>query len=127
VVSITPQLHCTPGKDPVPILQEAGWAPGPVWMDRKSRPHRDSIPDCPARSSVTIPTELPSPLYSPHERVNFSPACNRRNIHLENCVPFGFSEISYCVLKFSKYKLEHYSVNCTWFKGSDLVEGPLFD
>jgi hypothetical protein len=21
----------TPGKDPVPILQEAGWAPGPVW------------------------------------------------------------------------------------------------
>ena len=21
----------TPGKDPVPNLQEAGWAPGPVW------------------------------------------------------------------------------------------------
>jgi len=21
----------TPGKDPVPIAQEAGWAPGPVW------------------------------------------------------------------------------------------------
>jgi hypothetical protein len=21
----------TPGKDPVHILQEAGWAPGPVW------------------------------------------------------------------------------------------------
>jgi hypothetical protein len=21
-----------PGKDPVPIVQEAGWAPGPVWM-----------------------------------------------------------------------------------------------
>ena len=20
-----------PGKEPVPILQEAGWAPGPVW------------------------------------------------------------------------------------------------
>jgi hypothetical protein len=20
-----------PGKDPVPIVQEAGWAPGPVW------------------------------------------------------------------------------------------------
>jgi len=25
----------------------------------KSRPHRDSIPDRPARSSVTVPTELP--------------------------------------------------------------------
>ena len=22
----------TPGKDPVPIVQEVGWAPGPVWM-----------------------------------------------------------------------------------------------
>jgi len=50
-----------PGKDPVPILQEAGWAPGPVWTGGKSRPHRDSIPDRPARSSVAIPTELPGP------------------------------------------------------------------
>jgi len=39
----------TPGKDPVPILQEAGWAPGPVWTGGKSRPHRDSIPYRPAR------------------------------------------------------------------------------
>jgi len=21
-----------PGKDPVPVVQEAGWAPGPVWI-----------------------------------------------------------------------------------------------
>ena len=41
----------------VPILQEGGWAPGPVWTDGKSRPHRDSIPDRPAHSSVAIPTE----------------------------------------------------------------------
>jgi len=39
-----------PGKTQVPILQEAGWAPGPVWTGGKSRPHRDSIPDRPARS-----------------------------------------------------------------------------
>ena len=51
--------HFTPGKDPVPILQETGWAPGSVWTGGKSRPHRDSIPDSPARSSVAIPTELP--------------------------------------------------------------------
>ena len=31
VVSSTPRPHFTPGKVPVPILQEAGWAPGPVW------------------------------------------------------------------------------------------------
>jgi hypothetical protein len=30
-VSITPRPLFTPGKDPVPIVQEAGWAPGPVW------------------------------------------------------------------------------------------------
>ena len=52
----------TPRKDPVPIVQEARWAPGPVWMGGKSCPHQDSIPDGPACSSVAIPTELPGPL-----------------------------------------------------------------
>ena len=50
VVCRTPRPHFTPGKDPVSILQEAGWAPGPVWTGGKSRPHRDSIPDHPVRS-----------------------------------------------------------------------------
>jgi len=30
-VSVMPQPLLTPGRDPVPIVQEAGWAPGPVW------------------------------------------------------------------------------------------------
>ena len=50
VVSSTPRPHFTPGKDPVPILQEAGWAPGPVLTGGQSCSHRDSIPDRPARS-----------------------------------------------------------------------------
>ena len=50
VVRSMPQPHFTPRKDPVSILQEPGWAPGPVWMGRKSRPHRDPIPDCPVHS-----------------------------------------------------------------------------
>ena len=29
-----------PGKD-LPIVQEGGWDPGPVWTGGKSRPHRD--------------------------------------------------------------------------------------
>jgi hypothetical protein len=62
VVSSTPWPHFTPGKDPVPILQEAGWASGPVWTGGKFRPHRNSIPDRSAGSSVAIPTELPGPL-----------------------------------------------------------------
>jgi hypothetical protein len=32
VVSITPRLPFTPGKEPEPIVQEAGWAPEPVWI-----------------------------------------------------------------------------------------------
>ena len=50
MVSSTPRPYSTSGKDPVPILQEAGWAPGPVWTGGKSRPQRDSIPDRPAPS-----------------------------------------------------------------------------
>ena len=50
MVKSPPRPHFTPGKDPVPILQDAGWAPGPVWTGGKSRPHWDSIPDRPARS-----------------------------------------------------------------------------
>ena len=50
MVSSTPRPHFTPGKYSVPILQEAGWAPGSVWKGGKSHPHRVSIPDRPALS-----------------------------------------------------------------------------
>ena len=60
VVSTTPRPHFTPSKDPVHILQEAGWAPGPVWMGGKSRPHRDSIPDRPARSQSLYRLSYPA-------------------------------------------------------------------
>jgi len=33
VVSSTSRPHFTPGKDPVPIVQEAGWAPG-IWRGK---------------------------------------------------------------------------------------------
>ena len=62
VVSSTPRPHFTPGKDPVPILQEAGCAPGPVWMGGKSRPHRDSIPNRPARSQSLYRLSYPAHL-----------------------------------------------------------------
>jgi hypothetical protein len=39
VVSTTPPVTL-PRKDPVPILQEAGWAPGPVWIRFPGRPAR---------------------------------------------------------------------------------------
>jgi len=60
VVSSTPRPHFTPGKDLVRIVQETGWAPGPVWTGGKSRPHRDSIPDHPARSQSLYRLSYPA-------------------------------------------------------------------
>ena len=49
-----------PGKTPVPIVQEAGWAPGSVWTDGKPRRNRDAIPDRPARSQSLYPLSYPA-------------------------------------------------------------------
>ena len=51
MVSVTPWPLFTPGKDPVPIVQEAEWAPGLVWTSAKNLV-RTGIrsPDRPARS-----------------------------------------------------------------------------
>ena len=51
VVNATPRPFYSLERDPVPIVQEAGWATGPVWTRAENlAPHRDSIPDRPARS-----------------------------------------------------------------------------
>ena len=44
VVNATPRPLYPWERDPVPIVQEAGWAPGPVWTAWKNSPHLDSIP-----------------------------------------------------------------------------------
>ena len=50
-VSVTPRPLFTPGKDPVPIVQEAGWAPGPVWTGAVNlAPTGIRFPDRPTRS-----------------------------------------------------------------------------
>jgi hypothetical protein len=41
----------TPGKEPVPIAQEAGWAPRPVWIGAENFVQTGiRSPDLPARS-----------------------------------------------------------------------------
>ena len=50
MVSVTPRPLFTPGKYPVPIVQEAGWAPGPVWTGEENlAPTGIRSPDRPAR------------------------------------------------------------------------------
>ena len=57
-----PGRSLPPGKDPVPIVQEAGWGLGLVCTSAENlAPTRIRSPDRPARSSVAIPTELPGP------------------------------------------------------------------
>jgi hypothetical protein len=51
----------TPGKDPVPIVQEAGWAPGPVWTYAKNlAPTGIRSPDRPARSQSLYRLSYPA-------------------------------------------------------------------
>jgi len=38
-VSVTPRPLFIPGKDPVPIVQKAGWALGPVWTGAENLAH----------------------------------------------------------------------------------------
>jgi hypothetical protein len=52
----------TPGKDPVPIVQEAGWAPGPVWIGAENlTPTGIRSPDRPARSESLYRLTYPGP------------------------------------------------------------------
>jgi hypothetical protein len=50
-----------PGKEPpIPIVQEAGWAPEPVWTQRLEEKSSAPVGDrTSVVQSVTIPTELP--------------------------------------------------------------------
>ena len=52
----------TPRKDPVPNVQEAGRAPGPVWKGVENlAPTRIRSPDLPARSESLYRLRYPSP------------------------------------------------------------------
>jgi hypothetical protein len=51
VVNATPRLLYPRERDPVPIIQEAGWVPGPVLIGAENlAPIGIRSPDCPARS-----------------------------------------------------------------------------
>ena len=60
-VSVKPRPLFTPGKDPVPIVQEAGWAPGPVWTGEENLAHTWILcPDRPARSQSLYRLRYPA-------------------------------------------------------------------
>ena len=60
MVNATPRSLYPRERDPVTIVQEAGWAPGPIWTGTENlAPHRDSIPDRPVRSESLYPLPYP--------------------------------------------------------------------
>jgi hypothetical protein len=86
VISSTPRPHVTPRKDPAPILQEAGWAPGPVWKGGKSRPHRASIPDRPALSQPLYRLSYPAHACKTYHTITvYKPSPWRWNLGFETC------------------------------------------
>jgi len=83
VVSSTPRPHFTPEKDPVPIVPEAKLASGPVWTGGKSRPHRDSIPDRPARSQSLYRLSYQAHIYAQYEGKYVYMSANSKYVYTE--------------------------------------------
>ena len=68
-ISVTPRSFFTPGKVPVLIAQEAGWAPGTVWTGAENLDLTGiRSPDGPARSQSLY--WLSYPAHSPEVRLN---------------------------------------------------------
>jgi hypothetical protein len=64
-VTIVRSGRFTPGKDPAPIVQEAGWAPGPVWTGAENlAPTGIRSPDRPARSESLYRLSYPGTIYN---------------------------------------------------------------
>jgi hypothetical protein len=62
-VSVTPRPLFTPGKVPVSIVQESGWAPRPVWTGAENLAYTGvRSPDRPARSHSLYRLSYTGPL-----------------------------------------------------------------
>jgi hypothetical protein len=60
-VSVTPRPLFTSGKDSVPIVQEDGWAPGPVWTGAENlAPTGIRFSDRPSRSQLLYRLRCPA-------------------------------------------------------------------
>jgi hypothetical protein len=75
VVSSTPRLHFTLGENPVPSVQEAEWAPGPVWTGAENlAPTGILAPGHPARSQslyrLSYPAHTDSVLNTNHPNIH---------------------------------------------------------
>jgi hypothetical protein len=69
-----PRPLSTPRKDPVPIVQEAGWAPGPVWTGAENlAPTGIRSVDRPARSQSLYRLSYPTVDFLPSKNGIITP------------------------------------------------------
>ena len=89
-------LLFSPGKDLVPIVQEAGWAPGPVWTGAENlTPTGIRSTDCPARSQLLYRLRYPAHLDTSSNIESRYPHCDlygsgkkKNGINIHNyCIP----------------------------------------
>ena len=104
-VSVTPQPLFTPRKDPVPIVQEAGWTPGPVWTCAENlTPTKIRSPDRPARSQSLYRLRYPAHTLYVISVISTCPV--RRNPHT---FPHQTSS-AFCLFVFLRY--QHFLKRC---------------
>ena len=119
MVSSTPRPNFTPWKDPVPILQEAGWASGPVCTGGKSRLHRDSIHNRPAcsQSLYRLNTEYNMRRYYVNKRLQMGVQPNSHRSYLPNNIPDQFnSQHNFTTHTYKMLKSESTYSFCTVMK-----------
>ena len=84
MVSVKPRPLFISGKGPVPIVEEAGWAPGPVWTCAENlAPTGIRSPDRPARSQSLYRLQYPAhymekaPFYVLSVKMRLSGTCHK--------------------------------------------------
>ena len=81
----------TPGKDPIPLVKEAGCAPGPIWTGAENLAHTGiRNPDSPARRESLYQLSYPGPRsgYGGEEK-KFLPVPGIKPKYLWTSIGFG--------------------------------------
>jgi len=103
-LKVTPRPLFTPGKDPVPTVQEAGWTPGPVWTGAENlAPTGIRSPDRAAHSQSLYRLSYPAHHCSKGYAVLQAPphSFRVRLMQYANCLtdwPSGCSELDKLIL-----------------------------
>ena len=95
-----PRPLFTPGKDPVPIVQEAGWAPGPVWTGAENlTPTGIRFPDRPACSQSLYRLRYPAHnVFSTSLKLRSAEDMRDLGFLKRCCSRFRYSEMLLCLL-----------------------------